>query len=115
MDKLNFLETLNIANRELRKVLGNEVKVLGRSECCISCTTYNIGSQGYKYYIAWKIFNSGMNCNIQYYKDRYSNVDSYACWNLTDEQLDKTIEVLSKYFKVERPADDTRTINIYFE
>lgn len=42
---MDLLEKLNLANRELRKVLGKEVKILSRCKCCGTCTTYEIGRQ----------------------------------------------------------------------
>lgn len=39
---MEFLEKLNLANRELRKELGKEVKIVGRSICCGTCTTVDI-------------------------------------------------------------------------
>ena len=42
---MNFLEKLNLANRELRKELGKEVKILGRGFCCGTCTVTKIHNE----------------------------------------------------------------------
>ena len=99
---MELLEELNLANKELRKVLGKEVKVVGRSHCCGSCTIAEIEGEGYKNYIAWRIYTTGMNKNIEEYKEGEKE-EVYADWKLTEEQLDKAIEVLSCYFEVNHP------------
>lgn len=106
---MELLEKLNIANRQLRKVFGKEVKILGRSKCCGTCTTAEIHNAGFENYIAWKIFNSGMNKNLEYItSDRCDAI--YANWNLTDEQLDKAVEVLKEYFEIEKPRSEAECL-----
>lgn len=105
---MEFLEKLNIANRELRKTFKKSVKVVGRGHCCRSCTLAEIEEE---HFIVWTIFNSGMNENVSSYKNGDCNY-AYACWDLTDEQLNIAVEILSKYFKIEKPKDDSKAIKI---
>ena len=107
---MKFLEMLDKANKEIRKALGKEVKVLGRSHCCTTCTLAKITE---KYYIAWKVFSSGMNKNIDTYKDS-SKVKKtlYAAWNLTPTQLRVVEHILAKYFRVLKPENESCCIGI---
>lgn len=66
---------------------------------------------GFKYYIAWKIFNSGMNRNMDKYKDGTLE-NAYGIWNLTEEQLEKSIKVLSKYFTITKPESEMECLCI---
>lgn len=52
-----------------------------------------------------------MNKNIEKYKNG-ALTDAYGMWNLTYEQLTKAIEVLSKYFEVEKPINEAMCIYI---
>ena len=106
---MNFIEKLDKADLEIAKAL-KEVEVIGRSFCCTSCTLAEIESD---YFIAWKIFETGMNENIDYYLEDNGKIKIlFGVWNLTSEQLDLVIQILSKYFDVERPIDDTKCILI---
>lgn len=42
---MEFLEKLNLANKELRKELGKEIKIVGRSYCCGTCTVHKINNK----------------------------------------------------------------------
>lgn len=108
---MKLLDLLNLANRELRKELGKDTTVLGRAQCCMTCTLSRIDEDKYKHFIAWKIFSSGMNKDIEEFQSGKRN-HAYACWDLTDEQLDKTIAILSKYFKTIRPENASKCIEI---
>ena len=106
---MKFIEKLDKANLEIAKKLKN-VEVVGRSYCCTTCTLAEIESD---YYIAWKIFDGGNNDNIDYYtNDDENEKELYGAWDLTQEQLDVVIEILEKYFEVERPISETKCIKI---
>lgn len=111
---MTLLEKLDLVNKELRKELGKEVKVLGRSYDTTLYTINKLEKQEIKYYIVWKIYTSTSDRDIEQYQDN-SKKDVYASWNLTKEQLDKTTTILSKYFKVDKPHSITDAIHIKYE
>ena len=106
---MNFVEKLDSACLELAQEM-KEVEIVNRSFCCTTCTLAEIESE---FYIAWKIFESGANENLDYYLEQNGKEkELYGAWNLTDEQLERAVEILSKYFDVERPIDETKCICI---
>ena len=120
---MEFIELLKEANKEIRKELGKDVKVITNSYCCGSCTWSMIYNQGYKNYIAWELYRNGMNKNVDYFDKNYWRLDTrfrdydkkeglYANWNLSDEQLKKALKILRKYFKVKKPTDISECIQI---
>lgn len=51
-----------------------------------------------------------MNRNIEYFKRGYK--EAYANWNLTEEQLEKAVKVLSKYFVITKPESKMQCLHI---
>ena len=106
---MNFVKRFDSACLELAKEL-KDVEIVSRAFCCTTCTLAEVEKD---YYIVWKIFESGMNKNIDYYvEENGKEKELCGAWYLTEEQMEKAIEILSKYFEVEKPIDDTKCITI---
>ena len=106
---MNFIEKLDKASREIAEQM-QEVEVVNRAFCCTTCTLAEVELD---HYIVWKVFSEGVNKNIELYENADdSEKELFGAWDLTDEQLDKAIKILSKYFTVEKPVDETKCIGI---
>lgn len=101
-------ETVVKAFREVKKVAKLDYS-LSTAKCCGSCMNYDLVT---------KYGNDSKGIFLKYYTSG-SNRDSwhedfsyYINHDLTDEQKDKVVEVLKKYFKVEWSGSNYDCIKI---
>lgn len=100
---------LSEIRKEIKKISNRKIAVTSTMHCCGSCHGAELSAKGYEAFLSAKIFKSGMNKNfdsISRWNDLCFN------WELNDEELNLVIEILSKYFEVEKPASPYECIII---